>query len=64
LDAEVCKKTIIHKEKVNRIKRKVGGQDFSRSLALGKYFGIPSKIKIFYALETFKKMCVCDLAAI
>ncbi|WP_324248963.1 ArsR/SmtB family transcription factor [Enterococcus faecium] len=31
---------------------------------LGKCFSDFSRIKIFYALETYKEMCVCDLAEI
>jgi len=37
---------------------------FSSLLALGKCFGDSSRIKIFYDLETFKEMCVCDLASV
>ena len=33
-------------------------------LLLGKCFSDFSRIKIFYALETYKEMCVCDLAEI
>ena len=33
-------------------------------LVLGKCFSDSSRIKIFYALETYKEMCVCDLAEI
>jgi len=64
LDTEVCKETIIHKEKVGVVKRKLKDQNFSSLLVLGKCFGDISRIKIFYALETFKEMCVCDLAAV
>ena len=39
-------------------------KDFSDLLVLGKCFSNSSRIKIFYALETYKEMCVCDLAEI
>lgn len=60
---KVCQVTIVHKEKVNVIK-KIGSKDFSNLLVLGKCFSDSSRIKIFYALETYKEMCVCDLAEI
>lgn len=64
MDTKVCKTTVIHKEKVDEVKSKLIGKDFSRLLTLGKCFGDTSRIKIFYALETHKEMCVCDLAAV
>lgn len=61
---KVCQVTIVHKEKVNVIKKKLDQKDFSNLLVLGKCFSDSSRIKIFYALETYKEMCVCDLAEI
>ena len=61
---EVCQTTIIHPEKVDVVKNKLENKDLSNLLVLGKCFSDPSRIKIFYALETFKEMCVCDLAEI
>ncbi|MFL2132753.1 ArsR/SmtB family transcription factor [Desemzia sp. FAM 24101] len=61
---EVCKTNILHKEKVENVKSILDEKDFSSLLALGRCFGDISRIKIFYALETYKEMCVCDLAAI
>ena len=61
---KVCQVTIVHKEKVNVIKKKLDQKDFSNLLVLGKCFSDSSRIKIFYALETYKEMCVCDLAAL
>ena len=61
---EVCQTTIIHPEKVDVVKNKLENKDLSDLLVLGKCFSDPSRIKIFYALETFKEMCVCDLAEI
>ncbi len=60
----VCQVTIVHKEKVTIIKNKLDQKDFSNLLVLGKCFSDSSRIKIFYTLETYKEMCVCDLAAI
>lgn len=59
---EVCQTTIIHQEKVDVVKNKLEKKDFSDLLVLGKCFSNSSRIKIFYALEKFKEMCVCDLA--
>ncbi|GBD58727.1 ArsR/SmtB family transcription factor [Tetragenococcus halophilus] len=59
---EVCQTTIIHPEKVDVVKNKLENKDLSNLLVLGKCFSDPSRIKIFYALETFKEICVCDLA--
>lgn len=59
---EVCQTTIIHQEKVDVVKNKLEKKDFSDLLVLGKCFSNSSRIKIFYALETYKEMCVCDLA--
>src|SRR5690606_23651467 len=61
---KVCQVTVVHKEKVNGIKNKLDQKDFSNLLVLGKCFSDSSRIKIFYALETYKEMCVCDLAEI
>ena len=61
---KVCQVTVVHKEKVNGIKNKLDQKDFSNLLVLGKCFSDFSRIKIFYALETYKEMCVCDLAEI
>ncbi|HAP6785326.1 TPA: transcriptional regulator, partial [Enterococcus faecium] len=55
---KVCQVTIVHKEKVNVIKNKLDQKDFSNLLVLGKCFSDSSRIKIFYALETYKEMCV------
>ncbi|MCH3418342.1 transcriptional regulator, partial [Enterococcus faecium] len=51
---KVCQVTIVHKEKVNVIKKKLDQKDFSNLLVLGKCFSDSSRIKIFYALETYK----------
>lgn len=64
MSIEVCKANIVHKEKVENVKNRLDENDFSRLLALGRCFGDISRIKIFYALETYKEMCVCDLAAV
>jgi len=61
---EVCQTTVIHQEKVDVVKNKLEKKDFSDLLVLGKCFSDSSRIKIFYALETYKEMCVCDLAEI
>lgn len=61
---EVCQTTIIHPEKVDVVKNKLENKDLSDLLVLGKCFSDSSRIKIFYALETFKEMCVCDLAEV
>ena len=61
---EVCQTTIIHPEKVDVVKNKLENKDLSDLLVLGKCFSDSSRIKIFYALETFKEMCVCDLSEI
>lgn len=61
---EICQVNIIHKEKVTVIKNNLNQKDFSKLLVLGKCFSDSSRIKIFYALETYKEMCVCDLAEI
>lgn len=63
-NCEFCQVTIVHKEKVNVIKNKLDQKKFSNLLVLGKCFSDSSRIKIFYALETYKEMCVCDLAEI
>lgn len=59
---EVCQVNTIHKEKVDAVKNKLIKKDLSSLIVLGKCFSNSSRIKIFYALETFKEMCVCDLA--
>lgn len=64
MDTEVCTTTIIHKEKVANVKNNLKDKDLSALLVLGKCFSDSSRIKIFYALETYKEMCVCDLAEI
>ena len=61
---EVCQVNTIHKDKVNAVKNSLAQKDFSQLLVLGKCFNDSSRIKIFYALETHKEMCVCDLAEI
>ena len=43
---KVCQVTIVHKEKVNVIK-KLDQKDFSNLLVLGKCFSDSSRIKIF-----------------
>ncbi|MCH3489989.1 transcriptional regulator, partial [Enterococcus faecium] len=52
---KVCQVTVVHKEKVNGIKNKLDQKDFSNLLVLGKCFSDFSRIKIFYALETYKE---------
>lgn len=47
---EVYQTRTKHLEKIEIVKRKC--------------FSVSSRIKIFYALETFKEMCVCGLAKI
>lgn len=64
MDTDVCATNIIHKEKVAIIKNNLNDKDLSSLLVLGKCFVDSSRIKIFYALETYKEMCVCYLAAI
>ncbi|MBA5730163.1 MAG: metalloregulator ArsR/SmtB family transcription factor [Alkalibacterium sp.] len=64
MTAEVCTTNSIHKEKVASVKKNLKDKDLSTLLILGKCFSDSSRIKIFYALETYKEMCVCDLAAI
>jgi len=64
LNTEVCTTNLIHKEKVATIKKNLINNDLSTLLVLGKCFSDYSRIKIFYALETYKEMCVCDLAAV
>ena len=64
MNAEVCTTNSIHKEKVASVKNNLKDKDLSTLLILGKCFSDSSRIKIFYALETYKEMCVCDLAAI
>lgn len=59
---DVCQVNTIHKEKVDAVKNKLIKKDLSSLIILGKCFSNSSRIKIFYALETFKEMCVCDLA--
>lgn len=64
MNTEVCTTNLIHKEKVAIIQKNLINKDLSTLLVLGKCFADPSRIKIFYALETYKEMCVCDLAAV
>ncbi|MBC9720078.1 MAG: helix-turn-helix transcriptional regulator [Lactobacillus sp.] len=64
MNTEVCTTNLIHKEKVAIIQNNLINKDLSALLVLGKCFADYSRIKIFYALETYKEMCVCDLAAI
>lgn len=59
---KVCQVTIVHKEKVDTVKNKLIKKDLSSLIVLGECFSNSSRIKIFYALENFKEMCVCDLA--
>lgn len=61
---DVCKCTIIQEDKVENVKSKLEEMDFSDLLLLSKCFGDLSRIKILYALETHKEMCVCDLSAV
>jgi len=64
MNVEVCTNNSIHKEKVASVKNNLKDKDLSTLLILGKCFSDSSRIKIFYTLETYKEMCVCDLAAI
>ena len=64
IDLDVCKTTIIHAEKVHQVQTKLEDRDFADLLVLSKCLGDSSRIKILYALATYKEMCVCDLAAI
>lgn len=64
IDLVVCKTTIIHAEKVHQVQKELKDKDFSELLVLNKCLGDSSRVKILYALATYKKMCVCDLAAI
>lgn len=62
--SDICQQKNIHPEKVKKVKDKLATESFSDLITLGKCFSEPSRIKIFYALETFEEMCVCDLAEI
>lgn len=64
IDLNVCKTTIIHAEKVDQVQTELKDKDFADLLVLSKCLGDSSRIKILYALATYKEMCVCDLAAI
>ncbi|WP_198031371.1 ArsR/SmtB family transcription factor [Jeotgalibaca sp. PTS2502] len=64
IDLDVCKTTIIHAEKVDQVQTELKDKDFADLLVLSKCLGDSSRIKILYALATYKEMCVCDLAAI
>ena len=64
IDFDVCKTTIIHAEKVDQVQTELKDKDFADLLVLSKCLGDSSRIKILYALATYKEMCVCDLAAI
>ena len=64
IDLDVCKTTIIHAEKVDQVQTELKDKDFTDLLVLSKCLGDSSRIKILYALATYKEMCVCDLAAI
>lgn len=64
MNAEVYTTTSTHKEKVAIVKNNLKDKDLSTLRVLGKCFSDSSRIKFFYALETYKEMCVCDLAAI
>ena len=64
IDLDVCKTTIIHAEKVDQVQTELKEKDFADLLVLSKCLGDSSRIKILYALATYKEMCVCDLAAI
>ena len=62
IDLDVCKTTIIHAEKVDQVQTELKDKDFADLLVLSKCLGDSSRIKILYALATYKEMCVCDLA--
>lgn len=64
IDLDVCKTTIILAEKVDQVQTELKDKDFADLLVLSKCLGDSSRIKILYALATYKEMCVCDLAAI
>lgn len=64
VELEVCQTSVIHEEKVNRVKTELQSKDFSELIVLSKCLGDVSRIQILYALSTYKEMCVCDLAAI
>ncbi|MDE1549611.1 ArsR/SmtB family transcription factor [Jeotgalibaca caeni] len=64
VELEVCQTSVIHEEKVNRVKTELQAKDFSELIVLSKCLGDVSRIQILYALSTYKEMCVCDLAAI
>jgi len=64
IDLDVCKTTIIHAEKVDQVQTELKDKDFADLLVLSKCLGDSSRIKILYALATYKEMCVCDLDAI
>lgn len=64
MDIDVCSATIVHEEKVNHVIAELQGKDFASLSVLSKCLGDSSRIKILYALATYKEMCVCDLAAI
>ncbi|WP_423190238.1 ArsR/SmtB family transcription factor [Alkalibacterium sp. f15] len=64
MSLDVCNCTIIHVEKVEKIKENLKDKDFSDIQILSKCLADSSRIKMLYALMTFKEMCVCDLAAV
>ena len=58
------KKTAFLSYKVDPKTVDANNKDFADLLVLSKCLGDSSRIKILYALATYKEMCVCDLAAI
>lgn len=63
-EIEQCKCTIVHKEKVDIVKKNMPEDEVLYDLAeIFKVFGDTTRIKILYSL--FKdEMCVCDIAAL
>ena len=63
-EIESCELTVIHQDKVNKIKKEMPHEEVLYDLAeVFKVFGDSTRIKIIYSL--FKHdMCVCDIAAL
>jgi DNA-binding transcriptional ArsR family regulator len=61
---DVCQSTIIHQDKVNKIKTQMLKED--AVFKLSETFGAlsePTRVKILYALSS-SELCVCDISAI
>ena len=61
-DVERCDTTVVHREKIERIKRLMPSEDSLYDLAeLFKIFGDSTRVRILFVLFE-SEMCVCDLA--